>query len=512
MLIRRIARVLVIAAIFCCVPRAARADDTNLLSRIPPGANAIAIIDVDQIMKSPMGVKEHWKDDLKNAYASKPLVVPPTATRLVLASMIDPSTMQPAWEVSLIEVKEAPSMEKIARAEGGFKDPIGETPAVWSPINAYFVRLDDRLLGAVAPANRQFTSRWVQRGASQGESLSPFLQASMGTMDAKTCYLFAMDLEDAASPAKIRRRIEQGDFESLTGKTVDVDKVASLFASLKGVRFRVSIGDEPVGSGIVEFGRSTAPLADFAKPLLLEVLAKFGVAIDGLDSWDVAVKGNLLTLNGKLPIEGLKQLFSIVDPPSPLPTDDADDDKPDSSKDSKADKTDKGGKASEKGKAAVAAASKQYYTTIAKITENVGKKVSNATSMTQGAKWVAGDARRISRLPIANVDPDLVTWGTEVSSQLNDLAIAVGQGGLAARSRAAGIQDAYGSGMVSSELEIQGNDNDRIAQQNVSRQRQAAVAEQKAQTAQVATQILREIEASRAKIRVAMAQKYKIEF
>ena len=510
MLIHRIAWTFVLAAVVCCASRAVRADDANLLSRVPPGANAIAIIDVDQIMKSPMGVKEHWKDDLKNAYASKPLVVPPTATRVVLASMIDPSTMQPAWEVSLIEVKEAPSMEKIARAEGGLKDAIGETPAVWSPINAYFVRLDDRLLGAVAPANRQFTSRWVQRGTAQGESLSPYLQTSMGTMDAKTSYLFAMDLEDAASPAKIRRRLDVGDFESLAGKTVDADKIALLFSSLKGVRLRVAIGDEAVGSGIVEFGRSTAPLADFAKPLLLEVLAKFGVAVDGLDTWDVAVKGNLLTMNGKLPVEGLRELFSIVDPPSPLPADDADDDKPDSSKDSK---DGKDSKASEKSKAATAvAASKQYYTTIAKITEQVGKKVSNATSMTQGAKWVAGDARRISRLPIANVDPDLVNWGTEVSARLNDLAVAVGQGGLAARSRATGIQDAYGSGMVSSELEIQGNDNDRVAKQNVSRQRHAAVAEQKAQTAQVATQILRDIEASRNKIRVAMTQKYNVEF
>ncbi len=503
MRIHRVVRTSVFAAVFCYALRAARADDTNLLSRIPPGANAVAVIDVDKILNSPMGIQEHWKDKLKNAYAAKPLIVPPSASRLVLASLIDPSTMQPAWEVSVIELKTSPSMKNIARAEGGFVDTIAEKQAAWSPINAYFVRLDTRLLGTVAPANRQFTARWARRGASQGDNLSPYLQTATASMDAKTSYLFAMDLEDATSPGKVRRRIEMGDFESLADKTVNAEKIASVLASIRGVSLRVSIGDEPVGSGVVEFGRPAAALADIAKPLLLEVLAKFGVAIDGLDTWNVAVKGNNLTLDGKLPIEGLRQLFSIVDPPSPLPTADSDDDQPGSSK---------SGNDSEKNNAAVVAASKQYYAAIAKIMDNIGKKIRGSTSMTQGAKWVAGDARRIARLPIVNVDPDLVNWGTEVSSRLNDLAAAVGVGGLQARSRAVGIQDANVSGGYSRELEIRSDPNDQINQQNVKRQRAAATAEQKAQTAQIATRILSDIETSRSQIRAAMVQKYNAEF
>lgn len=503
MRIHRVARISVFAAVFCCALRAAQADDTNLLSRIPPGANAVAIIDVDKILNSPMGIQEHWKDKLKNAYAAKPLIVPPNASRLVLASLIDPSTMQPAWEVSVIELKTSPSMKNIARAEGGYVDTISEKQAVWSPINAYFVRLDTRLLGTVAPANRQFAARWARLGASQGNNLTPYLQTATASMDAKTSYLFAMDLEDATSPRKVRRRIEMGDFESVADQTANAEKIAAVIASIKGVSLRVSIGDEPVGSGIVEFGLPVAPIGKFAKPLLLEALAKFGVAIDGLDTWKFAVKGNKLTLDGKLPVEGLRQLFSIVDPPSPLPTADSDDDESDSSEN---------GKDSERSNAAVVAASKQYYAAIAKIMDNVGKKIRGATSMTAGAKWVAGDARRIGRLPIVNVDPDLVNWGTEVSSRLNDLASAVGMGGLQARSRAVGIQDANVSGGYSRELEIRSDPNDRINQQNVKRQRAAATAEQKAQTAQIATKILSDLETSRSQIRAALTQKYHAEF
>ena len=503
MRIHTIARTSAFAVVFCCALRAARADNTNLLSRIPPGANTIAIIDVDQILNSPMGIQEHWREKLKNAYAAKTLVVPPNASRLVLASLINPSTMQPAWEVSVMELKTSPSMKKIASAEGGFVDTVAEKQAVWSPINAYFVRLDTRLLGAVAPANRQFAARWARRGSSQGDNLTPYLQTATGSMDAKTSYLFAMDLEDATSPGKVRRRIEMGDFDSVADKTASAEKIAAVIASIRGVSLRVSIGDEITGSSVVEFGRPTAVLSDFAKPLLLEVLTSFGAAIDGLDSWKLAVDGNNLALHGKLPIEGLQQLFSIVDPPSPLSADDPDDDQTDSAKSDND---------PEKSKAAVVAASKQYYAAIAKIMDNVGKKIRGATSLTQGAKWVAGDARRIARLPIVNVDPDLVNWGTGVSSRLNDLAATVGIGGLQARSRAVGIQDANVSGGYSRELEIRSDPNDRINQQNVKRQRAAASAEQRAETAQIATKILSDLEVSRSQIRTAMVQKYHTEF
>lgn len=493
---------LVLALVPFLVHSPTQAADATSLSLIPPGANAIAIIDVDQILKSPMGVQGHWKENLKNAYTDKPLIVPPNASHLVMASKINPSTMQPEWEVSIINLKTTPSMKRIATAEGGFVDSVAGKQAVWSPINAYYVRLDSRLLGVVAPANRQFAGWWARHIASQGNQLSTYLQSAADSMNAKTSYLFAMDLRDAVSPVRARRRIESDDFASLNDKKRDAEQIAELFGGIRGVTLRVSIGEEAEGFGVVDFSGPATALEGLAKPLLLEILGDVGAAIDGLDKWRFAVKGSAVTFEGNLPVEGLRQLVSIVDPPSPLAADD--------SKDSPehADDSDNAGKNDAK----VVAASKQYYTAIARITENVGKKVRGSTSLTQGAKWVAADARRIARLPISNVDPDLVAWGNGVSANLNELATAVGLGGLQARSRTVGIQDAYVSGSSTSDLEITGDPNDRIAKQNVKRQRLAASAEQRAATAQIATRILMEIEASRAKIRTAMVQKYNTEF
>jgi len=479
--------------------RAARADDT-LLSRIPPDTNTVAVIDVDKLMKSPLGVREKWKEKLKNAYAANPILVPPNASRLVLAAMIDPSTMLPAWEVSVIELNSTPSMKKIARAEGGYVDTIAEKPSVWSPINAYFLRLDSKLLGTVAPANRQFAARWVRRGATQGDDVSPFLRKAVASMAPNVCYLFAMDLKDATSTKRIRHRMETGDFESFGESTVDSEKIGPILASIKGVTLHISVNDEISGSGHLEFGRPAAALADIAKPLLLEFLAKCGASIDDFEDWKVSIKGEGVTFAGKLSVDGMRQLLSIVDPPSPLAAGDSDEETATGNEESST--------------AAMAAASKGYYTAIARAVENIGKQLRGASSLRQGATYVARDARRINRLPILNVDEELLKWGADVSSQLNEIAATAGVGGLQTKARAVGIQDAYVSGGSSYnyDREIRSNPNDRIARQNVKRQRLAASAEEKARLAQVATHVLQNIETSRAQIRAAMTQKYKIEF
>jgi len=492
------------ALLIACLARGAIAADSSLLSRIPPGANAIALIDVDKLLKSPLGVKEKWKEKLKNDFATTPMLVPPNAARLVLASSIDPNTVAPMWEVSVIELTTTPSMEKIAKAENGYVDTIAEKQAVWSPANAYFVRLDSKVLGTVAPANRQFAARWARQGAS-GNAVSPYLQAAADSMDDKTAYLFAMDLEDVTSPRKVRRRVESESFESLAGKNLDPEKVAQVISSLKGVTLRVSVDDSASGIGVVDFGRSPALLADVAKPLLLEILDQCGAAVDDFNDWNVAVKDNAIVLDGKLSKDGLRKLFSIVNPPNPNAAGVLEDGQPAAPTPERSAYT-----------TAVAAASKQYYTTVSDIIDNVGKKVRNSSSMTQGATWVARDAQRIDRLPILNVDPDLVKWGIDVSGGLNDIAATVGVGGLNARSATVGIQDAYsqGGGTASGyQMGREGiNPNDSVDRRNVERQRRATLAAEKAKTGQAAVQILRQIDTSRATIRAAMTQKYKVQF
>ncbi|HUN81355.1 MAG TPA: hypothetical protein VMV81_07570 [Phycisphaerae bacterium] len=492
---RPLNRVVVAVAVVFCAASIARSED--LLSHVPSNANAVAIIDVDKLLASPLGVREKWKEKFKNAYASAPLVVPPNASRVVMAASIDPTTMQSCWEVSAMDLAAAPSMEQIARAEGGYVDSLAGKQAAWSPINAYFVRLDNHVLGSVAPANRQFATRWAA-SANSPDSMNPYLKAAVDSRTDRTCYLFAMDLADATSQRKVKRRMQSGDFASLASKEFDPEKVSQVIASIKGITLDLGIREDINGSAVVEFGKSAGALADFAKPLLLEALGKFGVAVDDFQSWTPSIEGNKLTLTGSLSTDGFRQLLHIVDPPAPLVAAEAESKQPAAPKDSGPN----------------AAASKQYYQAVAKILENTGKRVRNATSMTQGATWVARDARFIDRLPILNVDPDLLNWGMQMSAGLRDMAGVVGVGGLQAQARTISILEGTGSsgGGGGDYTESEHDYTADIARQNTQRQRIAAAKEQKAKTGQAAAQIYAALEASRSQIRAAMVQRYKIEF
>lgn len=485
------------------------ADVNNLLSKIPPGANAIAVINVKGVIETPMGKQNNWKEKLADAYAAKPLIVPPDATQVVLAAWINPSSMRPVWEASVMELSRAPSMERIAKAERGFTETVADKPAAWSPINAYFIRLDSRLLGALSPADRQYLARWANQSGSVGDVVSPYLQSAINGMDPATDYLFAFDLQNAVSPKRVRRRIALDEFDCLVGKNVDAEKFGATLGSLKGVNLQVDITDAAAGKGVIEFGQSAAPLAPYAKALTIEALGKFGVAIDDFQNWDASAKGNTITLSGKLSREGLRELFSIVDPPSPVQT--ADPDSP-----ATADKQAASGApaAPADNDDPTAAASKSYYGAVGEIIDGLNVKIRRAPSMIQSGTYIARDARRIDRLPILHVDPALIQWGTSVSTQIDQLAGTLSVGGFQARSNTIGIQNAQINTINDADYSAvaQVDPNDAVNRINVTRQRRAALAAAKAQTGQAATQLLRDIETSRAQVRAAMTQKYNTNF
>jgi len=76
----------------------AQADFKSLLGRVPGDANTIVLIDVEKVLNSPLGLREGWKAKMANTYVRKPLIVPPDASRVVMAAWIDPGDMNTIWE------------------------------------------------------------------------------------------------------------------------------------------------------------------------------------------------------------------------------------------------------------------------------------------------------------------------------------------------------------------------------------------------------------------------------
>ena len=60
----------------------------ELASRIPADANVLVTVDVEKLLSSPLGQKEHWREQRAAATRSKPMIVPPGAVRVVMGSVL----------------------------------------------------------------------------------------------------------------------------------------------------------------------------------------------------------------------------------------------------------------------------------------------------------------------------------------------------------------------------------------------------------------------------------------
>jgi len=477
----------------------------DIVNRVPSGANAIAYINVDSLLNSKLGQQEKWRDQMSDAYATRPIMVPPDATHVLMASWIEPVGVNPIWEVAVIETTQNVSVDRIARDASGFVEILGGKRASWTPTNAYYVKLDNHILGVVCPADRQFATRWGSQTGSMAGTLSPYLSEAAKRITPRTGFLFAFDLQDAVSEKRFRKRLDMEEFESLSGAKIDAHKVSEAVASIRGLTLAVEVTGDITGTCVIELGKPATDIISITKPLVIEILERTGASIADFASWQFTADGNAITAAGALSTEGLRQLCSIINPPSPTGIDDA----PEGSASLSGDKE----KAEKAGTANAAAASQRYYRAVSKIIDTFAARVRKASSLTQGATYVARDARNIGRLPILNVDPALIEWGASVNSRLMEVATSLGVGGLQARARSESVLDPYSNdATVTYYLEVKNDQNNVVDRQNAARQRRAAVAEEKGKILQQATQQLMEIEAARAKIRAAMAAKYSVEF
>src|SRR3954454_21459403 len=129
------------------------ADVGELVGYLPPHTNAVVAVDVAALQAG--GEREEGR---------RPLIVLPKVANLqslVLAAHVHPSSSEPAWQVAVMRVGGKSSMQAVASASGGFVDTVGGRQAAVCSNDTLCVSLDDRTVGVVYPADRQFATRWV---------------------------------------------------------------------------------------------------------------------------------------------------------------------------------------------------------------------------------------------------------------------------------------------------------------------------------------------------------------
>ncbi len=481
-----------------------RAQFRELVAKLPKSANAVVLLNVEKAVNSPMGVREGWKKKIEKSFAAGLIRVPPQATNFVLASQMDLEFMQPIWSAAVMDLSENVSIPQIADRRGGTLDQLDNLSGAAMPNDTYVVRFAPRTVGAMQPANRQSVLRWIREVQGSKGELSPYLQKAAGySDDAATDIIMAIDLDGALSWERSAKYLKRNN-DRLKLSDADLKDAATVLGSVQGVRLGIRLGDRPSGKLTVDFRLNPFSLTAVAKPLVLQALADAGMKIDDLDEWKVEVGPTTISLSGYLTTSGLRRALAIIEAPT--------------TSDSVAEKSPPQS-TQEASLSVQAKASQDHYHAVVDMFDDLKKDMGSVANLASTQTYFDKYAKRIERLPILNVDPELLGYSAFVASSLRSASGSVRNMGIQSGVRQAQITSSDVGNAGSGRYGMYGgygaaiNSYDRTADARATEaDRRVVRAEEKADMATNVQQLRAGIVSATADIRRKMTQKYQVEF
>jgi hypothetical protein len=479
----------------------------ELVNLLPRSANTVVLLNMEKAKQSPLGVREGWSANIEKAFQSGMIRVPPQATRFVLAADLDFEFMEPLWEAAVMDSDAELSLKLIAKNRGGALDTIEGLPAVVLPNDTYLLQFGPKTLGAMGPGKRQAVVRWIRESRNTSLPRVPgYLDKLASFSDATGSeIIMGMDLQDAFSAELVAARLNEHK-ALLEQWKADFPTLVKLLSGVLGVRVGVRIGERPSGMIVVDFQGDASIAQAYAKPLLLQVLANQGASIPDLENWTAKAQGSEISLAGTFTKDGLRRLLSVVDSPV----------SPQTTADTSPEQVSPGDLPKLK-----AQASLDHFHAVTAMAEDLKKDMKDAANLAVTATYFEKYAKRIERLPILNVDEELLGYSAFVARQLRDAAGSVRGMGIRSGVREQQITSSgtgygyvggyrygayggygYGRTVYSPRAEARG----------VSQERRVARSEETGNMAMNVHQIRDGIIAATAEIRRKMTQKYQVEF
>ncbi|MGO9599052.1 MAG: hypothetical protein ACLP7Q_13765 [Isosphaeraceae bacterium] len=480
---------MILSSVLLLATGQAPANYYELLRRVPESANTIILIDVERMLMSPIAMKERWRE--KGNSEGVALHFPINSVRYMLASKLDfTSNFDDQGDIALIETPESVSLPFLAKTEGGYLDAIDDQEVVHSPRDAFFVSLKPNILGVSFPAKRQELGRWLRSlKRLDPPQVSEYLQQAVKLAHGKDQMVIAMDLTDLFTPRMVRDRLHRA--ESVAGRNVDLDTLTRVLTSARGVTLTMAATDRLQGKIRLDLGESASPMKDVAKALFIEVLEQNEMLLEEMKDWRLVLEANAISLEGRLSSQGLRRLTELI----PFPADTIELKQPGNEPSETSPVPQSTGASSARD--AKVTASKKYFQRISQRLSDLRTEVKEAPKAKFAQKMLNDAARELDRMPVLNVDEELLAYGSGVSSTLRNMRNLSKNAGLDYQYRMAEIQSnagyGYGGGTV--------------AGATTSTHRQMTAVLQSNELA-----ILTMLEEKTAEIRKKMTLKYQVEF
>jgi hypothetical protein len=398
------------------------------------------------------------------------------------------------------------SMEQIAQIRGGTPDTIEGMPALARPNDTYIVQLGPKRLAAMGPGNRQAVVRWIRDiRKPKPAPLSPYLQqAAVYSDDAGSEIIMALDLEGVMSFERVGKYLKSHEKELKEWQEKDkspasLTNLTKLLSNIQGVRIGVRIDEKSTGMMVVDIDSDATSLLPIAKPFLIQALSDSGALINDFQSWTAKTKKNEISIAGSFSMSGLRRLMSVVESPF-------NDDMPSA----------KGTSVSPGDLPALQAKkSREYFRNVVGMSNDLKDDMKNAKNLASTSVFCEKYAKRIDKLPILNVDEELLKYSAFVADQLRQSSMSVKTMGIQTGVRSAQVTagdwngdygygayryGAYGRYAVGAEVRAVGTE------------RRAIEAEEKGVAATDVQQIRQAIISATSDIRRKMTQKYQVEF
>lgn len=404
-------RVRWVAILSCCASTVFSGQFDELFSKVPSSANTLVLVDVESVLASPAGKKEDWKTRHDKSYAAGLTFLPPDTKAAILAAQYDLELMVPVWTTAVMTLDHEPSLPGIQRLTGGSPDQLGKYSAVMLPGDAYIVKFGPSLVAAMAPANRQSAGRWI-READAGAKHSPYLnEAFRFANDIGTPIILAIDLQDVATEETIREALKASEKYAAAK---NLDTLVKFLMGIRGVTLGITLQtDQPFGKVKVDFSDDVPVSAEEGKAMLLHALSERGAMLEELVDWTPNVAGKQITLEGTLTASGVKRLSSLFDRPPAFRSD------AQSSENQRNDQSNQQQQVVQK--------SQEYFHRINDLIDDLKKEKKKNSVYTTGsiAVWCDTYARRIDQLSVVGVDPELATFGDQMSDALRGASSAI---------------------------------------------------------------------------------------
>ncbi len=371
----------------------------DLLKRAPGSANAVSVIRVGELFRSPLSRNEGWSSR-QQLFDVVPM--PRTVELVMTASQWDPSSANRSWIIGQARMRQPVSMPQLATREQSVVETISGFQVVLTRRNSFFIGLGPTTLGAVYPPNRGELTRWLRFvRASDRSGLAQYL-IDAANSDSSAHLISAIDMQHLIDPRWLKSWLTGN--QALKDKRANVEALTRLIAGLKGARLTVRLEDKAIPAQVrLDFSEPIGGHEAVLKPLFLAALEDLGAHLDDFGESKVEVEGATATLRCNLSRQGVARiLMLILAPASDLPPEDA--------------------KIAGDPALLHREASLRYWQTVSKLLDDLQRKDQRARNYNQTAVWHDTSAQQIEQLPAAHVDQELLEFGARVAARLRGLA------------------------------------------------------------------------------------------